>query len=254
MLKDIALSIISPLNQAILIVAIALCIHLFLPAWKKTVKACLALAGTWLFLCSQYFFSYWMMAPLENVQTPQKLEQMQAQQGSGIFVLACYYYDAPDKPMVSNWNECSIKRLVQAQLMYQHKPQTIILTGGAFNPYSDAIYANAAKDFLIRLGVAESDIVAIPTSASTKEQIKALADADLGLTHFYVVSSASHSYRIKALMEYFKVKNYSLFPVAHFNIKDIDIKLALPDLHNLQRSEAAFYEYAAIVNMWMQLD
>lgn len=251
MLKDIALSIISPLNQAILLLAIGLCVHVFFPKWKKTVKGFLIASGLWLFLCSQYFFSYWLMSPLENVAPAQKLENMAIQANSGIFVLACYYYDAPDKPLVSNFNECSLKRLVQAHLMYQQTPQTIVLTGGAFNPFSDAIYAQQAKYFLTALGVPESDIIAIASPASTRQEIKTLSEAKLDLTHYYVVSSASHSYRVSNLMQQYGMLEHTLYPVDHHNIKDIDIKLALPDLMHLQRSQAAFYEYAAIIKMYL---
>ncbi|WP_371192511.1 YdcF family protein [Glaciecola sp. SC05] len=252
MLRDIALVFISPLNQAILILAIGLLLAYLRPQRKKTYKACFIAAGAWLYLCSQYFFSFMLIAPLENFAPPMQLENMQEHKSSAIFVLACYFYDAPDKPMVSQWNDCSLRRLVQASLMYKNQPQTIILTGGDFNQYSDAVYADAAKTFLIALGVPESDIVAIYADTGTKPEIFALKQGEFAYEHYYVVSSATHSYRLSKLMQQVNINRYTLFPVDHYNINEFNFEPALPEILHLKRSEAAFYEYAAIVNMWLE--
>lgn len=252
MLKDIALVFISPLNQSILLVAIALCLAFFLPHWKKTYKTLLITAALWLYLCSQYFFSYMLMAPLENAAPSIKLENMPQHNNSAIFVLACYYFDAPDKPLVSQWNDCSLRRLLQASLMYKQQPQTIILTGGVFNRHSDAVYADAAKAFLVILGVPESSIIALSAESGTKQEVLALKQSVPQFAHYNVVSSASHSYRVSALMRSANLLQHTMFPVDHYNINPFTFYPALPSLMDLQRSQAAFYEYAAIVNMWLE--
>lgn len=252
MLKDIALFFISPLNQAIFLVAIALYFAVFQPKWKKTYRVIFFVAALWLYLCSQYFFSYMLMAPLENYAPNMKIENMRQQENSSIFVLACYYYDAPDKPLVSQWNDCSLRRLVHASLMYKQQPQPVIVTGGNFNQYSEAIYAEAAKNFLTTLGVPASNIIAVNAENGTKKEVQALAQSEHQFDHYYVVSSASHSYRLSYLMQSVNLPNYTLFPVDHYNVNDFNFEPALPTILHLQRSKAAFYEYAAIINMWLE--
>lgn len=253
MFKQLALILVSPLNQAILILAIACLIVWARPHWKKRYRSCLFASAMWLYLCSQYFFSYILIAPLENYAEPIKLEDMRAHNNSSIFVLACYYYDAADKPLVSQWNDCSLRRLVQASLMYKAQPQPILLTGGDFSEFSDAVYADAAKAFLIELGVPGDHITAINTNPGTKAEVFALQQNEYAYEHYYVVSSATHSFRLSFLMNQAGMTHHTLFPVHHYNVKAFNFEPSLPSVFHLQRSQAAFYEYAAIVKMWLEL-
>jgi len=251
MLKDLALVMISPLNQTIFLIVLGLLLLKFKPTYKKSYQASFILAATWLYLCSQYFFSYLLLSPLETYVPAQKIENMVAKQNSAIFVLACFYYDAPDKPLVAQWNDCSLRRLMHAALMYKQAPQPIIVTGGDFNQYSDAIYAEAAKDFLGLLGVATQDIISIASAPGTRQEIRALIQHPRQFEHFYIVSSATHSYRLTYMMDEVKFDNFSLFPADYENINEFNFEPAMPSLLHMSRSRAAMYEYGAIVKMWL---
>jgi len=252
MLKEIALFFISPLNQALTLLAIALIIRWWRPSFKKTFRACVFTSVVWFYLCSQYFFSHLLIAPLEDYAPAKKLADMQHHDNSAIFVLACYYYDAPDMPLVSQWNDCSLRRLVQAYLMYKTKPQPILLTGGKFLENTDVVYANVAKEFLLALGVPEQDIRAIKADNGTRAEIFALQQAQYAFKHYYIVSSATHSFRLSKLMLAANLPGYTLFPVDQYNIRENSFDPSLPKLMHLERSEAAFYEYAAIVKFYFE--
>jgi uncharacterized SAM-binding protein YcdF (DUF218 family) len=252
MIKDIATIFVSPLNQSLLLLAIGICLHLYRPLKKKRYRSCYIIAGAWLYLCSQYFFSYWLIAPLERYAPPSAWSAEQQHSDSAIFVFACYFYNVPELPQVSQWNDCSLRRLVHAFMMYRAYPQPIVLTGGNFSEHVNADNAEAARAFLIQLGVNDSDLITINTGTNSSEEVNALRQQNLPFKHYHIVSSASHMYRVDRLFEHYQFSSYTLHPVDHYNIHDFDFNPSMPGIQSLERSHSAMYEYAAIVKMWFE--
>jgi hypothetical protein len=145
---------------------------------------------------------------------------------------------------------------VHAFLLHKQLNAPIIVSGGAFNDESDAFYAEQAKQFLVNLGADSSKVIAIPAGSNTRAELCALKVYNKThqsmIKHFEIVSSATHAYRISSLAKQVQLGTYRIHPVDQYNIEDIGYKPYWPSLHNLQRSEAAFYEYFAIVKMFSE--
>jgi uncharacterized SAM-binding protein YcdF (DUF218 family) len=253
-LRDGVIALSSPLNQSLLILAMGLCFRAYLPSKKALYRSCYIVATSWLYVCSQGFFSYWLIAPLENYAKPRAIETLStagSPSNSAIFVFACYYFDAPNMPEVSRWSDCSLRRLMHTALMYKQHPQPIVLTGGNFTEHSQAYYASAAKHFLMTLGVAESDIIDINSGTNSEQEVQALVNANLPYTHYHVVSSATHSYRVNSLLKRNNLPLFTLHPIDQNNVDPFEFSLSLPHISSLERSRSAIYEYFAIVKMWL---
>ena len=153
MLDTIAHILISPINQCLFGICIGLVLIKFTKLSSWLGKCAIYLSLSWAFLCSQYFFSYMLIEPLEKAFPPVKSQSKQWQDANAIWVLACYHFDASSLPLISQFSHCSIERLVQAANMYRVKPMPIFLTGGRFNHNTDLDYASQATKLLEELGV-----------------------------------------------------------------------------------------------------
>jgi uncharacterized SAM-binding protein YcdF (DUF218 family) len=217
MLDTIAHILISPINQSLLGIGFGISL-LFLTNIRSWIGKCLIwFSLTWLLLCSQYFFSYWLIAPLEKAFPPIQAQSKQWQNSEAIWVLACYHFDAESLPLGSQFNHCSLERLVQAANMYRIKPMPIYLTGGNFNLDSELNHANQAKKLLLALGVNEHDIMTINKGQNTVSEAKALA-IKINNKKIAVVSSATHGIRISKILLRSGI-NFIFIPV-HFAAKE----------------------------------
>lgn len=244
MLDTIAKVMVSPINQSFLIAAIGLIVYLVSKRRRKKLSAMfVGLGFAWFLLCSQFFFSHLLMAPLENAYPPIKLEHEKWHKADGIWVLACYHFDAEDLPLVSQFNHCSLERLIHAASMYKAHPKPIYLTGGNFVKQSPKMHAEQAAALLVSLGVLAEDIQIISQGHDTWQEAKQISANKQFLA---VVSSASHGRRIGIMLNALQVDH--VFVPVHYSIKGDNIFLPnLPSIYALSRSERAMYEYAAIV-------
>jgi uncharacterized SAM-binding protein YcdF (DUF218 family) len=252
MLDYIAYILIAPLNQSILGLLLGLSL-LKLTYFSKSIgKLIVIISLLWGFLCSQFFFSYWLIAPLENTFPPVQISSPKWQKADAIWVLACYHFEAETLPRVSRFNHCSIERLVQAANMYRVKPLPIYLTGSDFNTKSTLQYADQAALFLMELGVAREDIHIINKGNSTATETVQISAAVklLGKPHtLAVVSSATHGLRLSKMLAASNI-DYIYIPVHFANRGDIVYRFNMPSTIALVRSERAFYEYAALIKYW----
>lgn len=253
MIEYLAHQLVSPLNQTILGVLLG-CILLKFTAIKRSVcKAFITLSLVWGALCSQYFFSYWLMAPLEKAFEPVKVSSEKWRTADAFWVLACFHFEAETLPRVSRFNHCSLERLVQTANMYRVKPMPIYLTGSDFNIESTLNHASEAAQLLIELGVNPSDIIVINEGNDTaSEGAKVSAQINKLKQPFTlaVVSSASHGIRLSKMLAKSKI-DYIFIPVHYATKGDIEYRLNMPSSEALARSNRAFYEYAAIVKYWL---
>jgi hypothetical protein len=249
MLNILAHIFISPINQSLFGIGLGMIFLTFTNIKPWIGKSLVWLSLTWVLLCSQFFFSYWLIKPLETAFPPIKAESNKWQSSSAIWVLACYHYDAYTLPLVSQFNHCSIERLVQAANMYRIKPTTIYLTGGNFNINTELNYAEQATKLLQELGVKKLDIRIINKGNSTVSEAKELK-AQIKHQLLAVVSSATHGIRLAKILERSKI-NFVFVPV-HYSTKGaISYRLNAPSTEALLRSERAFYEYGALVKYWL---
>jgi hypothetical protein len=207
----------------------------------------------WLYLCSQPFFSYMLMQPIESKFPSIKANDKEWQSVDAIWVLACSHYNNETLPDVSRWNDCALQRLVHAYMMYQVKPTTIILTGGDFSEKGGFDYAQRAETFLVSLGVEQHDIILIPKGTKTSEELNALQSTK-EFTKLAVVSSASHGMRLATLLERQTTFEYIFIPVEHLNVAPISLDFGLPELASIEKSRRAFYAYFANIELWFSED
>lgn len=248
-MREFAHLLTSPINQTLLIVFVMYALSLKFVHLTRITKIISMMAVLWLYLCSQPFFSYLLMQPIESKFPTIKATDKEWQSADAIWVLACSHYNNEALPDVSRWNNCALKRLVHAYMMYKVKPTTIVLTGGDFSEQGGFDYAQRAKTFLVSLGVAHSDIISIPKGTRTSEELAAL-QSTVSFAKLAVVSSASHGIRLSTLLDNHTTFEYVFIPVAHLNVTTTPISLGLPQLTSLEKSNSAFYAYFANIELW----
>lgn len=249
MLDTIAHILISPINQSLIGIGLGLALLSFTNI-KRWIGKCLVMFSLiWVALCSQYFFSYWLIEPLEKAFPPVKMQSNQWQSSDAIWVLACYHFDADSLPLVSQFNHCSLERLVQAANMYRVKPMPIYLTGGTFNINTELDYASQATKLLVALGVNTPDIKIIKQGSNTLSEAKALSEYIIH-QKLAVISSATHSIRLSKILKHSDI-DFILVPVHYATKGDIVYTINAPSSNALIRSERAFYEYAALIKYWL---
>lgn len=236
--------LISPLNLSLTLAIIgALCIR-FKLAPMLIGTSLIGVSIVWLLLCSQYMFSYLLISPLEQNFQVVKIEDEKWQESKAIWVLACYHYDAEELPEVSQFNRCSLERLVHAANMHRKKNIPIYLTGGIFNNRSKINHAQKAADFLYHLGVPKSDLIIINAGTNTREEsVAILANNNHG--KLAIVSSATHGNRISNLMIAGN-QAFIFIPVHFATSKQKEFELNFPSIDSIAKVERALYEYAAL--------
>lgn len=245
MLDTIAHILISPINQSLFGIALGFVLLTFTKI-KPWIGKCLVYFSVfWVALCSQYFFSYWLIDPLEKAFPPIQEKSKQWQNANAIWVLACYHFDAESLPLVSQFNHCSIERLVQAANMYKVKRTPIYVTGGNFNINTELGYANQASKLLAALGVKKSDINIINKGRNTLSEALEVS-AYIKHEKLAVISSATHGIRLSKILKSTNI-DFIFIPVHYATKGEIVYTLNAPSTHALLRSERAFYEYAALI-------
>jgi len=249
MLDTIAHIIISPLNQSLFGIGLGVAVLTFTKR-KRWIGKCLVwFSLIWVALCSQFFFSFWLIDHLEKAFPPIQVQSSQWQNADAIWVLACYHYDADSLPLVSQFNHCSLERLVQAANMYRVKPVPIYLTGGKFNVNTELEHASQAAKLLLELGVDEADIKFINKGKNTLGEATELSEY-INHQKLAVISSATHGIRLSKILTTSNV-DFIFVPVHYATKGEIVYTVNMPSTYALARSERAFYEYAALLKYWL---
>lgn len=247
-MKSLALILISPINFAILCLCIGFYALKFKGIIAKSGKSVIFVGVLWFLLCSQYSFSYWLINSLENRFPPVKAENETWQKQDAIWVLACYHFDAQELPLMSQFSQCSIERLLHAVNMYKVKPLPIVLTGGKFVENSSLSHAAKASELLASFGVAKSHIHIIPEGTNTLEESQALLSQS-EFKSFAVVSSATHGLRVTKILTA-NATNFIFVPVHYGGKTKATPTINLPSTDAIKLSERAIYEYLALLNNW----
>jgi uncharacterized SAM-binding protein YcdF (DUF218 family) len=234
----------SPLNLFFICLCISMLCLIFKNRWRLTLAKWLTGASLcWLFLTSQYVFSNWLLHPLEYKYPAIKANNKEWQQIDAILVLGCYYYDTPELPLMSNWPQCSLSRLLQAKLMNDQKNTPIYVSGGHFLLDKNISYAEKAAELLTQFQVKD----AIPLSAGTNTYTELLAfHQHYGDIPLAIVSSATHMRRVKILANKVGLTQVVLIPVEHLSNPSNPLTLNAPSLNSVYYSQRALYEYFAL--------
>jgi uncharacterized SAM-binding protein YcdF (DUF218 family) len=165
------------------------------------------------------------------------------QGADAIVVLACYYYDDDDLPFVSRWPDCSLKRNLQAALMYQQLATPIYVTGGKIKG-AEKSHAQYNAMFMETLAVPKEYINIVAKGSDTQSEAQALNKLT-GQT-IALVTSASHMVRAKHYFEQLEIDVIPV-PVEHLSKKNIEFVVGLPNARSIYRSERAIHEYLGLI-------
>ncbi len=167
---------------------------------------------------------------------------------SKILILGCRHVNDRQLPVTAQLNPCSIVRATEAIRIFHKNPQATIITSGSVGvePFSNAYMT---KQFLVAMGIPQSNIIALEQSRDTEEEasnlVKLVQDEQ-----FALVTSASHMKRAMTLFEIRNMKPIAA-PTYHFvKESDSDDKGPIfPSADNLDKMERWWYE--AMGNTWV---
>lgn len=242
-LKFIVKQLISPIVLFSILLVVGVACH-YSKKFRKFTLPLIAVACVWLLLSSQYFFSNWLLSPLEYAYPSVKRTDLVWHEVDYIFTPGCYYYNKLELPEASNWHQCSLTRLTQSALMARYKNKPIIVTGGNFLRNKETIYAQKAREFLRSL--TETEVIVLPYGHNTQEELEALfkftGDASLA-----VVTSATHMQRLLFQARKIGFTRLIAIPVEHLSPPEYEMTLNIPSISSIYHTERALYEYLGLL-------
>lgn len=248
-LRPLGHFLVSPINHTLVFVLCIWVVTCIKPSWKILNKASILIGSSWLLLCSQSFFSTWLIAPLDNFAPIVKASDPVIQSNNSIFVLACFLDKQKKLPIVSGWHECSLQRLVQAVILYNKNPVPIYVSGGDFLSVNEPSYTDFANELLLNLGVKEEHIVLVPEGTNTMEEMAAVYPL-LPHGQVAIVSTSTHMNRISKFDRFLNTSQGDLtsllVPVDHLITRDTEFSFNIPASYSVDIVERALYEYLAV--------
>lgn len=123
-----------------------------------------------------------------------KDDASQVDRADAIVVLGAAQYDGEPSPVFAG-------RLDHAALLWEQDRAELVLTVGGKQPGDRTTEADAGRDYLIRHGVPDDAVVALPIGNSTWESLEAAAAHlhDRDLSSVFLVSDPWHNARVKAM-------------------------------------------------------
>ncbi|TDF37282.1 YdcF family protein [Alteromonadaceae bacterium M269] len=243
-LSYIANTLASPVTHVPLIILVCWSVKILFKKDGKFLNITIYTAAIWFILCSLPYSSSLLIKSLEHRYPTIDYDSDKWQRADAIVVLACSFYEEPKLPFISRWHDCSVKRNVQAALMYQQKHVPIYLSGG-LKKTSEKTHATFNQDFLKVFNVPTKDIHIVEEGFNTASEVKALSTLLKGKT-VALVTSASHQIRA---VNYFKRHGIDIIPipVEHLSLPDTGLISGKPSATNLYRSERAIHEYLGLL-------
>lgn len=153
-------------------------------------------------------------------------------------------------------DQSMFRRLDEAWRLYQIRPKPIIISGGHVNPFTPAMGENKiARDFLVRWGVPENDVIGEDQSRDTFES--AVESAKLlkkhGWKRYLLVTSAIHMPRSMLVFAELVPEPVAApgdFSVGTFELTPLDV---FPREEAAQRVAGAISEYVGLANYHWRL-
>lgn len=162
-----------------------------------------------------------------------------------ILVLACYYSTQGDVPEISRWAECSLQRNVEAVRLHNKSQAPIVITGGNFLHDSSINYSNVAYEFFVSMNIDKKNLITTNKGTNTHEELLS-ASQYLENKHIWVVSSATHIFRLKKELANIAAST-TYFPVDYHSKGSLTPYITLPSQKALENTRVAFYELLANV-------
>ncbi|MGE5305488.1 MAG: YdcF family protein [Alphaproteobacteria bacterium] len=137
---------------------------------------------------------YGLRYPLES-RYPPLMDPTQAEPYDAIVVLTAYSIPAGGLIPFPTIDEHMFRRLDEAWRLYRIRPKPIIVSGGHVNPFTPPMNENKiARDYLIRWGVPEKDVLAEDKSRDTFESAVEVENIlqRKGWKRYLLVTSAFH--------------------------------------------------------------
>lgn len=239
LLKLIALQLITPLKLSLLLLVISAVLHAMSKQRIATFTKRVALF--WVLLWSQPYASDVLLYFVEY--KPVKKSEPFEESPDYILVLACYYSTQGNVPEISRWSECSLQRNVEAMRLHYKSQAPIIITGGKFLHNPSVNYSDVAHQFFTSMNIDKSNLIITNEGTNSHEEIIS-AVKHINNKHIWVVSSASHMYRLKRELAYITASN-RFFPVDYHSKGSLRPYITLPSQTALENTRVAMYELMA---------
>ncbi|WP_032097147.1 MULTISPECIES: YdcF family protein [unclassified Alteromonas] len=240
-LKLIALQLITPLKLSLVLLALALLFQAISKQRIATLTKRVALF--WVLLWSQPYASDVLLHFIEY--KPESKSEHAKHSPDYILVLACYYSTQGDVPEISRWAECSLQRNVEAVRLQNKTQAPVIITGGNFLHDSSINYSEVAYDFFTSMNIDKKNLIITKEGTNTYEEILS-ARRYLENKHVWVVSSATHMYRLERELADIAATT-TFFPVDYHSKGSLKPYITLPSQKALENARVALYELLARV-------
>lgn len=241
LLKLIALQLISPLKLSLLLLFIALMLHTMS---KQRIATCTKrVALFWVLLWSQPYASDVLLHFIEY--KPEPADERSKHSPDYILVLACYYSTQGNVSEISRWAECSLQRNVEGVRLHNKSQAPIIITGGNFLYDSSINYSKVAHDFFVSMNIDKENLITTNKGTNTHEELLS-ASMYLENKHIWVVSSATHIFRLKKELSNIPAST-TYFPVDYHSKGRLTPYITLPSQKALENARIGMYELLARV-------
>lgn len=199
--------------------------------------------------------NYVLRYPLES-RYPPLIDPNQVGAYDAIVVLTAGSVAAEGLIPFPSVDESMFRRLDEAWRLYRIRPKPIIVSGGHVNPFTPAKDENRiAREFLIRWGVPEKDVIGEGKSRDTYENAlesqKILAKH--GWRRYLLVTSALHMPR--SLLVFSQVAPEPVPAPGDFSIGKFEVSpfLFFPNEAVAPKTVATLHEYAGLLNYYWRL-
>ncbi len=216
---------------------------------KKTKKRYLVLSSFFvLWLISAPISSHYMLAPLEKNQVGWvQFDPELHKDPEGIIILGCGHSENAELPISSQYQTCSLRRIVHGVLLHKQTGLPLYFSGGKM-PYKAVSEAQNNAKLAMELGVGHDAIHVVEGSMDTHSESFTLKEA-LGDRKAILVTSASHIRRATIYLKQAGVSVYAS-PTDHLitekRVDFLNPYAYLPSGKGLIRMESAFYEWLGL--------
>lgn len=242
--KMVGMFIASPLTAwFILTIVVFVLLH------KKARKRHLVLGSFFvLWFLSAPITSHFMLAPLERNQVGWiQFDPAIHKDPEGIIVLGCGHSENPDLPASSQYQTCSLTRIVHSVLLHKQTGMPLYFSGGLM-PFKTISEARNNAKLAVSLGVSPEYINIVEGAMDTHSESFTLKKV-LGDKKAVLVTSASHIRRANNYLKNAGILAYAS-PTDHLvKEKEVDYYnpyVYLPTTGGLVRTRSAFYEWLGL--------
>ncbi len=242
--KMVGMLIASPLTAWFLLTIIVLALF-----HKRTRKRYLVMGSFFvLWFLSAPVTSHFLLVPLERNQVGwTQFEPSIHKDPEGIIVLGCGHSENPDLPVSSQYQTCSLTRIVHGVLLHKQTGMPLYFSGGLM-PFKTISEARNNAKLAVSLGVSPDNIIIVEGAMDTYSESFTLKEA-LGDKKAVLVTSASHIRRANNYLKNAGIVAYAS-PTDHLvKEKAVDFYnpyAYLPNSKGLIRTRSAFYEWLGL--------